>query len=68
MATQVTIKWENGEELTATTEEWLVALIYALPQNLRNAVCGRMHTQLPFRSGPRNYVLKAEPGRLGLKL
>lgn len=68
MATQVSVRLENGETLTGSTEEWLVALLYAMPDHIRTQVAERLRTQLPYRTSPQHYVLKAEPGRLGLKL
>lgn len=65
---QVTVRLENGETLTASTEEWLVALVYAMPEHVRAQIAERLRVQVPFRASPQGYVLKAEPGRLGMKL
>lgn len=64
--TKLCIRLENGEELTAPVEQWLAALIHALPDEKRRGLFENIRRQTIFVSTPGNYVLHAEPGHLQL--
>jgi hypothetical protein len=61
------VKLQNGEEITARTEEWLAALIGCLSERERSVLFERMRRKLIAYSTPGNHILHAEGFHLGLK-
>lgn len=55
---------QNGEEVTARTEEWVAAIIATLPEAQKTAVFERVARKLIAYSTPGSHVLLAEPGAL----
>lgn len=55
---------ENGEEVTARTEEWVAALVQMLPPSTRQALCDRVRRQMVAYQTPGSHVLEAEGANL----
>lgn len=62
----ICIRLKNGREVQARTEEWVAALIALLPPAHQAVVMDRVEKKIVGYSTPGSYVLKAEPGTLGV--
>lgn len=56
----ICFKLQNGEELSARTEEWVAAIIATLPADQKAAVFDRVNRKLVAYSTPGSHVLCAE--------
>lgn len=56
----------NGEQVTAPTEQWLIAMFDELSADGKNRVIDRLKKQRVFVDKPGSFVLHAEPGVIGL--
>jgi hypothetical protein len=55
---------QNGEELTARTEEWVAAIIATLSEGQKTAVFERVEKKLIGYSTPGSHLLHADPQTL----
>jgi hypothetical protein len=56
----ICFRLQNGEELTARTEEWVAAIIATLTEDQKKAVFERVARKLIAYSTPGSHILRAD--------
>ena len=62
---KLNIRLQNGEEIQATTAEWLAAIISEMRPEAQARVFERMRRSKSYFTTPGSYVIQAEGGVIG---